>query len=84
MNILILILTIAGRVAVTAGEARGAGYALPHTVAHVAPRGGPQLVDHEGGAVPHGDVQLPHATLPVLVDARCTGHDPLGNAGDGP
>ena len=78
------LLTVAGGVAIGRGQAWGARDALPDTVAHVAGRGGPEPVDHELAAVPHGDVQLPHAALPVLVDARRAGHDPLGHAGDGP
>ena len=78
------ILTVTGGVAIGRGQAWGTGDTLPDTVAHVAGWSGPESVDHELAAVPHGDVQLPHAALPVLVDARRTGHDPLGNAGDGP
>ena len=79
-----MLLTVAGCVAIGRGQAWGAGDALPDTVAHVAGRSWPEPVDHELAAVPHGDVQLPHAALPVLVDARRAGHDPLGHAGDGP
>ena len=46
-------LTVAGRVAVGAGEAGGAGDALADAVAHVAGRGGGEAVHHEAGAVPH-------------------------------
>ena len=77
------LLTVAGGVAVGAGQAAGAGDALADAVAHVAGRGGPELVDHEGAAVPHGDVELPDAALPVLVDAGSAGHHPLGDGGHG-
>ena len=46
-------LTVAGRVAVGAGEAGGAGDALAHAVAHVAGGGGGEAVHHEARAVPH-------------------------------
>ena len=46
-------LTVAGRVAVGAGEAGGAGDTLADAVAHVAGRGGGEAVHHEAGAVPH-------------------------------
>ena len=46
-------LTVAGRVAVGAGEAGGAGDALADAVAHVAGGGGGEAVHHEAGAVPH-------------------------------
>ena len=78
------LLTVAGGEAIGGRQTAGAGDALADAVAHVAGRGGAEPVDHEGAAVPHGDVDLPHAALPVLVDARRTGHDPLGHAGDGP
>ena len=77
------LLTVAGGVAVGARQAAWAGDALADAVAHVAGGGGPELVHHEGAAVPHGDVELPHAALPVLVDARSAGHDPLGDGGHG-
>ena len=78
-----VLLTVTGSVAIGGGEARGAGDALPHAVAHVAGGGGLEPVDHELGAVPHRDVQLAHAALPVLVDARRAGHDPLRHARHG-
>ena len=74
-------LTVAGRVAVGAGEAGGAGDALADAVAHVAGGGGGEAVHHEAGAVPHGDVELPHATLSVLVDAGHARDDSLAHAG---
>ena len=46
-------LTVAGRVAVGAGEAGGAGDTLADAVAHVAGGGGGEAVHHEAGAVPH-------------------------------
>ena len=78
------LLTVAGGEAICGCQAAGAGDALPDAVSHVAGGGGTEPVDHEGAAVPHGDVQLPHAALPVLVDARRTGHYPLGHAGHRP
>ena len=63
------ILTVAGRVAVAAGETFWTRDALPHTVTHVTPRCGLQAVRHKAGAVPHSDVQLSDTALPVLVDA---------------
>ncbi len=47
------VLTITRGVASGRGEARGARHALPHTVAHVAARGGHQVVGHPARAVPH-------------------------------
>ena len=78
------LLTVAGGEAIGGRQAAGAGDALADAVAHVAGGGGPELVDHEGAAVPHGDVDLAHAALPVLVDARRAGHDPLAHAGHRP
>ena len=46
-------LTVAGRVAVGACEAGGAGDTLADAVAHVAGGGGGEAVHHEAGAVPH-------------------------------
>jgi hypothetical protein len=47
------VLTIARGVASGGGEARGARHALSHTVAHVAARGGHQVVGHPARAVPN-------------------------------
>ena len=77
------LLTIAWCISIGASEALGTGHPLPHAVAHVAGGGGLEPVDHELGAVPHRDVQLAHAALPVLVDARRAGHDPLRHARHG-
>ena len=78
------LLTVAGGEAIGGRQTAGAGDALADAVAHVAGGGGAEPVDHEGAAVPHGDVDLPDATLPVLVDARRAGHDPLAHAGHRP
>ena len=43
--------------------------ALPDTVAHVAPRGGFQMVDEEAGAVLDFEGQFRDAAFPVTVDA---------------
>ena len=76
-------LTVTGSVAVAAGQTGGAGDPLTHAVAHVAPRGRLQFVHHEAAAVPHGDVELGHTALPVLVDAGGGGDDALVDAGHG-
>ena len=47
------VLTVARGVASAGGQAGWAGYPLPHTVAHVAARGGHQVVGHPARAVPH-------------------------------
>ena len=77
-------LTVAGSVAIAAGEAGGAGDSLPHAVAHVAGGGRHQAVHHEAAAVPDGDVQLPDTALPVLVDAGGCPDHALVDAGHGP
>jgi hypothetical protein len=47
------VLTIARGVASGGGEARWARHALSYAVAHVAARGGHQVVGHPARAVPH-------------------------------
>ena len=80
-------LTVTGRVAVAASQAGGTRHSLPHTVTHGTLRAGGgrlELVHHEAAAVPDGDVELPHAALPVLVDAGGGCDDALQDAGHGP
>ena len=75
-------LTVAGRVAVGAGEAGGAGDALADAVAHVAGGGGGEAVHHEAGAVPHlntvhystvqfNTVHIQYSTVQYSCSPRC-------------
>ena len=75
------ILTITRSISITAGQTGRAGNPLSHTEAHVTSRRWLESVNHEARAVPHGDVQLPDAAFPVLVDAGDARHDALLNRG---
>ena len=68
-------LTVTWCVAIGAGKTLGTWNSLTHTVAHVAGWSGPESVDHELAAVPHGDVQLPHAALQPATWATVSGRE---------